>query len=105
MGEPINGALFPLEIIEVPVFGADEQVATAVAVPIDGRGAGVMSIKLRLGERAAVFEHGQAVFGSSVLEKVGVCAVEQKVDPPVAIPVGRTQFPPPAAAAGLRVEL
>src|SRR5688500_9650294 len=95
----------PEQKVKVAVFGADEQVAAAIAVEVDRRWAGVVCVEAGLGERAEDFQHCFAVASLHVAQEVGICAIEEEIEPAVLVPIGAVKLAPPAATAELRVKL
>ena len=87
-----------LQEVEMPVFGAAEEVGDAVGVEIDNRGADVVPFDVSLGDRAGMAEDPVAVALVDLLEQVGVGRVEQQVELAVAGPIDDAQLAAPAAA-------
>jgi hypothetical protein len=83
-----------LEIVEVSVPGADEEVRCAIPVPVDDGGGGIVSGEDAGIERPLVAEEEepppQAV--GDLAEQVDVAAVDREVELAIAVPVGQAEL-------------
>lgn len=86
-----------LQVVEVAVFGGDEQVGDSVLVPVDDGGACGVAGELVTGDGAFVLEAEGPVGFADVAHEVDVAAVDENVDAPVAVPIGHGEL---ASAAG-----
>ena len=108
----ISSAQSIWQVVEESILGTRNQIVHAVTVDVDHRGRRVVTGQFLCIDWPKVAKHESPRLGGNILEKVGVAAIDQEVQPAVVIPVGQYELPataPPRPTAahpqGCRVAL